>query len=253
MNTRIQKAFSNEQKPIVAYVSVGAPDLQKSTDYILNLIDAGVGVIELGVPFSDPTADGAVIQKAGSLALSLGVGLDEILGVAKTIRKKHPQIPIILFSYFNVLLQYGLSKIKDMDIDGLLIVDLPLEEREEILPFLKGTDIDWIPLISPLTDQDRSQKILQGCEGFVYYIAVQGVTGVRSSLSSDITAKLQQLKSLTSLPVVAGFGISKPEMAKEVLKYADGVVMGSALVQPLLDAQPEKGLDLIRQIIKALK
>lgn len=252
MNTRIKECFLKNKKQIVSYVTVGAPDLKKSQEYILSLIEAGTTIIELGVPFSDPTADGAVIQQAGGIALSLGVCLDDVLSVAKTIRQKYPQVPIILFSYFNVLFNYGLKKLKDLDIDGILVVDLPLEEREELIQELKGTSIDLIPLISPLTSPQRIKQIVEGCEGFVYYITVQGVTGVRCALSKDVAQKLIELKGITTLPVVAGFGISTVDMAQDVLEHTDGVVIGSALVKALLDGNSQQGISLIEQIAKRI-
>lgn len=254
MNTynRIKQCFSTGKAQIVGFVTVGAPDLASSEEYIYQLIESGVNIVELGVAFSDPIADGQVIQEAGNLAIANGVNFEDVTRLAGRIRKRYPAVGIVIFSYFNILLNYGLERLPQLDIDGILAVDLPFEEREELSCHLRGSGIEIIPLISPVTTAERAKKIVADCGGFVYYIMVRGITGTRSALPEDVTLKLDELRQLTSLPIAGGFGVSTPLMARQVTEHADGVVIGSALVKFALRREFAKGVELIKSIRQAI-
>ncbi len=235
---RIKDTFSRcnaeNRKALVSYVTAGNPDPATSEKLIKAVIEAGTDILELGVPFSDPMADGPVIQKAGTIALEAGTTLPIILDMARNIRK-YSDVPIVLFSYYNVLFSYGVEKLAkvcaEIGIDAWLVVDVPYEESDEVIPTLKKYDIDFIPLIAPTTPLDRAEMILKDATGFAYYITVKGVTGARAELPVELTQRLEELKKVCPVPLVAGFGISSPEMAKATAAHADGAVVGSAIVR----------------------
>lgn len=222
------------RKALVAYVTAGNPNLPVSEKLIRAVLESGADILELGVPFSDPMADGPVIQKAGQIALRAGTTLPDIIAMAGRLRQ-HTDKPMVLFSYYNVMLAYGLEKLaRDCvanGIDAWLTVDVPLEEREEIRPTAERAGIVLIPLVSPATPPERMKTIVAGAQGFVYYITVKGVTGARTELPADLSEHLDTLRRLSPVPVVAGFGIATPEMAAMTGQYADGVVVGSAIVR----------------------
>ncbi|MDR0932756.1 MAG: tryptophan synthase subunit alpha [Victivallales bacterium] len=259
--TRINRCFercrAEKRGALVVFASVGCPTLKESEELIDRLIDAGADMIELGVPFSDPMADGVTIQKSGQIALSAGTTLPEIIEIAKRIRQAHPETPLILFSYYNVLLNYGLerlgSDLKAAGVDGVLVIDLPLEEREEIMPMCEVNDISFIPLISPATSTERAKQIAENCNGFVYCITVRGVTGVRNTLPPELSAELEAAKTACQLPVAAGFGISTPEMARSVAKHADAVVVGSAVMKSLIEEGSNAAVTLVAKLAKGMR
>jgi len=261
MNTRINRCFercrAEKRGALIVYATVGCPTLKESEELIDRLIDSGTDMIELGVPFSDPMADGPVIQKAGQVALKAGTKLADILEIAGRVRARHPETPLVLFSYYNVLLSYGLDRLgaalKKAGVDGVLVVDLPLEERAEIMPMCETYGISFIPLVSPATSPERMAKIAAGCDGFVYCITVRGVTGVRTSLPPELAVELENAKKACKLPVAAGFGISTPEMAKGVSVHADAVVVGSAMVKTLLDKGADAAVKLMADIARGLR
>lgn len=261
METRINRCLdrcrSEKRSALVVYVTVGCPTPEESERLIGRLIEAGADMIELGVPFSDPMADGPVIQQAGQAALKAGTTLPKILEIAGRVRKAHPEAPLVLFSYYNVLLSYGLDRLgadlKAAGIDGVLAVDLPLEERGEIMPVCEANNIQFIPLVSPATPPERAAKIAEHCSGFVYCITVRGVTGVRSSLPPELASELETAKKACRLPVAAGFGISTPEMAKSISAHADAVVVGSAMVRKLLESGSDAAVSLISAISAGLR
>ncbi len=228
------KCKAENRKALVAYVTAGNPNLAVSEKLIDAVLDSGADILELGVPFSDPMADGPVIQKAGLIALQAGTTLPDIIAMAGRIRKRTDK-PMVLFSYYNVMLSHGLEKLAEdcvtNGIDAWLVVDVPMEEREEILPVAEQYGISLIPLVSPATPHDRMAEIVKGARGFVYYITVKGVTGARAELPADLSEHLGALRKVSPVPVVAGFGIASPEMAAMTGKYADGVVVGSAIVR----------------------
>jgi len=265
VNNRIDARFAAcraaNRKALVVYVTAGDPNLQVTEQLIPALAAAGADIIEVGVPFSDPMADGPVIQAASQRALKAGTNLAGILAMGERLR---PQldVPLVLFSYYNVLLQYGVEKLAEQSaqagIDGWLVVDVPDEEAAEIEPSLRSRNLHRIVLLAPTTPPARAQHLLRDAGGFVYYITVTGVTGVRDRVADDLAANLSQAKQLTALPVCAGFGVSTPDMAKAVAAHADGVVVGSALVKLIAD-EPDprlavaKAADFVRSLAAALR
>lgn len=252
MSMRIENTFEKCRREnrgvLVIYLTMGLPTVEASAELACSLIESGADIIELGVPFSDPTADGPVIQTAGNIALQNGATLQKILDAAKTIRARFPETPLVLFSYHNVLLNRGLEKLaaelEEIGVDGVLTVDLPYEERDEFLPICRKHDIAMIPLVSPESGAERAAKIAEGMKGFVYCITVRGVTGVRSELPAEVKSELEDFRKVVApLPTAAGFGISTPEMAGQAAQAADAVVVGSAMVKIMLEAPtPEEGI-----------
>lgn len=249
------------RKALVMFVSAGCPDLETSRKLTERIIDAGADIIELGVPFSDPVADGTTIQEASQKALDNGATLDDIMAMAEKIRKNY-SAPLVIFSYYNVILSYGLEKLaadcERIGIDGLLAVDVPLEESAEIKPTLEKHGVSLIPLVAPTTPPERAAAIVKDATGFVYYITVKGVTGARTGYSEDPAQRLDRLKAVSPVPVVAGFGISSPEMAAATAKHADGIVVGSALVKITLQDKPgdeiiNEGAQFVAGLANALK
>ena len=262
---RLEKCFercaAENRKALVMYVTAGCPDLKTTEQLINSIITAGADIIELGVPFSDPMADGPTIQLSSQKALDAGTELKDIIAMGGRIRK-NSEAPMILFSYYNVILAYGVEKLAkecaELGIDGWLIVDVPLEERDELLPTMEQQGLSLIPLIAPTTPPERAARIVKDAQGFIYYITVKGVTGARTSFNEDPAAKLSALRKMSPVPVVGGFGISTPEMAAKTAKNADGIVVGSALVKiTLQDKAPEviiqESIEFVSSLAEALK
>ena len=230
------KAKSEGRGAFVAYLTIGYPSLAKCEAAIDTLVSEGADIIELGVPFSDPFADGAVIRSAAYEALKQGVTLADVLALARRVRAKHPQTGLVLFSYYNLLFANGLDRFADdaadAGIDAVLAVDLPLEEREELLAVLRPRGISYVPLIAPNTPMERVKESAKGLDNtFLYVITVKGITGARKELPSDLASRLDAIRAAVELPIAAGFGISTKEQAEEVCRHADGYIIGSALVK----------------------
>ena len=242
MSTRITDCFAKAKAAgrgaFVAYFTTGYPTMAQSEAAIDQAIAGGADIIELGVPFSDPFADGGVIRSAAYEALKQGVCLDDVLAVAKRLRAKHPETALVLFTYYNVIFSKGLETFAkaaaEADIDAVLAVDLPLEERDELLDVLKPYGITSIPLIAPNTPIERVKASAEGLEdAFLYIITVKGITGARAELPADLTARLDAIRAAVKLPIAAGFGISTQAQADVISQHADGFVVGSALVKRL--------------------
>ena len=230
------KAKSEGRGAFVAYLTIGYPSLAKCEAAIDTLVSEGADIIELGVPFSDPFADGAVIRSAAYEALKQGVTLADVLALARRVRAKHPQTGLVLFSYYNLLFANGLDRFADdaadAGIDAVLAVDLPLEEREELLAVRRPRGISYVPLIAPNTPMERVKESANGLDNtFLYVITVKGITGARKELPSDLAERLDAIRAAVGLPIAAGFGISTKEQADEVCRHADGYIIGSALVK----------------------
>lgn len=250
MSDRITKCFAKAKAEgrgaFVSYLTMGYPTLAKSEEAVDDAIAGGVDIVELGVPFSDPFADGAVIRSAAYEALKQNVTLDDVLAAAKRIRAKHPDTAIVLFTYYNLVFSKGLETFAkaaaEADIDAVLSVDLPLEERDELLDVLKPYGITYVPLIAPNTPIARVIASAEGLENsFLYIITVKGITGARAELPADLTARLDAIRAAVKLPIAAGFGISTKAQAEVVSAHADGFVVGSALVKRLGAAGSLKG------------
>ena len=237
---RIQKTFmrckAEGKAAYVAYLTMGAPTLEKSFAAAETLLGEGVDILELGVPFSDPVADGAVIRAAANRALANGVTLADVLSGVSELRARHPDTPVVIFTYYNILYSYGLKRFADeaaqRGVDAVLVVDLPLEERGELLDVLRPAGLTLVPLVAPTTGPARVRAIAEGLEdSFLYAVTVKGTTGQRASLPPELASRLTEIKRLVSLPVVAGFGIRTPEEGAAVASHCDGFVIGSALVE----------------------
>ncbi len=237
------KAKSEKRGAFVAYFTMGFPSLAASEKAVDDIIAQGADVIELGVPFSDPFADGGVIRSAAYEALRQGVSLADVLAAAKRLRAKHPDTAFVLFSYYNPVFSMGLEAFaalaSESGIDAVLSVDLPLEERKEFVEILKPHGISYIPLIAPNTPLARIKESEAGLENsFLYVITVKGTTGARAELPPDLTSRLDAIRASAKLPIAAGFGISTRAQADEVSRHADGFVVGTALVKCLAEGKP---------------
>ena len=240
------KALKKEgQKAFVAYLTAGDPDLDATARLIPALEAAGVDILEIGIPFSDPTADGPVIQAASQRALKKGATLAKILAMITGLRRTSG-IPIVLFTYYNPILSYGPERFaRDAaacGADGILVVDLPPEEAEELRRFTDPAGLAFVTLIAPTTDPQRARKILRGATGFVYYISITGVTGTAVPRPDDVRQDVERLREITTLPIAVGFGISTPAQASAIAPLADGVVVGSALVRLIGENGESAGL-----------
>jgi tryptophan synthase alpha chain len=230
---RFDKLKESGRKAFIPYITAGDPDLATTEQLMLALADAGADVIELGVPFSDPMADGPVIQRASERALKSPVGVADILPLVERFRQRS-DVPVVLFTYFNPLLQFrrdGLgAALAAAGVDGVLVTDLIPEEAGPFVAEMRGAGVDTIFLVAPTSTDERVRMIAEHASGFVYVLARTGVTGVGEQLSDSIRPIVERVRRHTSLPVAVGFGISKPEHVREVWAYADGAVVGSRLV-----------------------
>ena len=238
--TRIQKLFDRTRKDgraaFVAYVTAGDPSPEDTPGIVAALERGGVDLIELGVPFSDPIADGPVIQRAAARALAAGTTVPKVLDMARTIRKTS-EIPLLLFTYLNPVLRYGLDKLardaKAAGIDGCLLTDVSVEEAEPYVAAMRAAGLDTVFLAAPTSTERRLKLVAQYSTGFVYLVSRTGVTGEQTALSQDLAPLIDKMRTATKLPLAAGFGISTPEQAGAVAKMADGVVVGSAIVRQI--------------------
>ena len=231
------------QLSLVAYVTSGDPDLETTRQVVLAAIEAGASVIELGVPFSDPLADGPVIQRASQRALKHGASLEQVLRLAAEIREKSQSVGLIIFSYLNPILQMGLERFCKIarlaGIDGVLVTDLPVEEAGPYLAEMRKNDLAPVFLAAPTSTDERLKRIAAVSNGFVYAVSRTGVTGARKQMSDDAQKLVRRLRRFTKLPVAVGFGISTPEQFAAVGGYADAAVVGSAIVE-MIERNPGK-------------
>ena len=259
---RITKAFemcrTKGEAAFIPFVTAGDPDLDTTYDLVLTMAESGADIIELGIPFSDPLADGPTIQAASQRALQAGVNPDEILDVVELIRRES-QIPIVLMGYYNPVLKYGLSafaeRASEAGADGTIIPDLPLEEARDWQRRASENGIANIFLVAPNTPEKRVEKIAKRSKGFLYYVSVTGITGARKRLPLELTQDLERVRSLSPVPVAVGFGISRPEQVSMLREHADGIIVGSAIVKIIeANAQTKKGLlREIRAFVREMK
>jgi tryptophan synthase alpha chain len=260
MTTRLQEAFQDlrrsGRKGVIPYITAGDPELATTYELLVAMARGGATAIELGVPFSDPAADGPVIQRACERALARGVKLHDVIDVAGQATKASG-IPIVLFSYLNPLLRHGLTRLvkdaADAGLAGVLVTDLPAESAQGFSQALQGRGLDLVSLVAPTSTSSRIAQIAQHATGFLYAISVMGVTGTRQQLSSDASALLKRIRGVTDLPVAVGFGISNAEQAREAWSQgADAVIVGSAIVRKIekFGAQaPEKVERFVRELV----
>lgn len=243
METRIARRFAELQGQgrggLVTFCSAGDPDYETSLELLRGLPDAGADIIELGMPFSDPMADGPSIQAASLRALKNGQNMHKTLDMVRAFRETDDDTPLVLMGYFNPIYVYGVDQFlkdaKAAGVDGLIVVDLPPEEEAELSLPAAAAGIDFIYLTAPTTDDDRMAKVVEKASGFVYYVSITGITGTASASADDIEAACKRLKSHTDLPVAVGFGIKTPQQVATVSAIADAAVVGSALVDVIAD------------------
>jgi tryptophan synthase alpha chain len=258
---RIEEKFkqlkNRKRKAFVAFITAGYPDLKTTENLILELDRLAVDVVEIGVPFSDPMADGPVIQESSQSALEKGVHLEDILKLVRRLRKK-VKIPICLMGYFNPIFCFGrerfIRQAKRSGVDGLIIPDLPPEEDKEFILLAHRNDLDVICFIAPTTTIKRIKFIDKLARGFIYYVSLTGVTGVRSKLPVDLKKNLRLVKKYTTKPVCVGFGVSQGVQVREVQKYSDGVIVGSAIIKKIKENIGKSDLvSKVGNFVKSLK
>jgi len=254
--TRLAEKFSHlrgkRKKAFVSFVTAGDPEVSITVPSMHALVSGGVDVLELGIPFSDPEAEGPSIQRSSERALANGVRFDDVLAMVKLFREDDTETPVVLMGYLNTVLRIGYEEFSlraaKSGVDGLIMVNLPPEEAAPLKLALTAHGIDLILLVAPTTTPNRARRIVNMASGFVYYVSLKGVTGASHLQSEAIRAKVLAVKSMTNLPVMVGFGIKDPEMARQVAAFADGVVVGSALVDTMarLDSRVEEIPDALR-------
>jgi tryptophan synthase alpha chain len=251
--SRIKDAFTNN-KAFIPFITAGDPSLEITEQLIIKMEEAGADLIEIGIPFSDPVAEGIVIQQANERALKAGTTTDKIFQMVERIRKK-TDVPLAFMTYINPIYTYGterfLKNCNECGIDAIIVPDLPFEEKNEIKPFCNQYGAELISLIAP-TSQDRIKMIAKEADGFVYCVSSMGVTGVRSEIKTDLREMVKLVKEAQNIPCAIGFGISTPEQAKEMSKYADGVIVGSAIVK-IIAEYDENCVEPVFEYVKKMK
>ena len=251
--SNINKAFANG-KAFIPFITCGDPDLQTTAEVVKATADNGADLIELGIPFSDPTAEGPVIQGANIRALSGGVTTDKIFDFVRDIRKE-VTIPMVFMTYANVVFSYGAEKFistcKEIGIDGLILPDLPYEEKDEFLPVCQKYGVDLVSLIAP-TSANRISMIAKEAEGFLYIVSSLGVTGTRSEIKTDLASIVKIVRENTNIPCAIGFGISTPEQAKKMSDIADGAIVGSAIIK-IIEKYGKDSPKYVGEYVKSMK
>ena len=251
IDTRFAELKAAGKKAFVSYIMAGDPDFERSFEVMKGLPDAGVDVIELGVPFTDPMADGPTIQQAGQRALAGGMTLEKTLQMARRFREADDVTPIVLMGYYNPIYSRGVERFlvdaKAAGVDGLIVVDLPPEEDDELCLPASKAGLNFIRLATPTTDDKRLPKVLQNTSGFVYYVSITGITGAAAAEADDVAPEVARIKKQTDLPIIVGFGIRTPETSKAIAGVADGAVVGSAIVSRMAAGDsPAKVLEFVK-------
>lgn len=251
--SNIRKAFENG-KAFIAFITCGDPDLETTAKVVRAAAENGADLIELGIPFSDPTAEGTVIQGANLRALTGGITTDKIFAFVKELRRD-VKVPMVFMTYANVVFSYGAEKFistcREIEIDGLILPDLPFEEKEEFQPLCRQYDINLISLIAP-TSENRIAMIAKEAEGFVYIVSSLGVTGTRSEIKTDLASIINVVRENTDVPCAIGFGISTPEQAKKMAEISDGAIVGSAIIK-LLEKHGKDAPKYVGGFVKSMK
>ena len=249
--SRIQKAFDRlngeGRKALIPFITAGDPSADLTVPLMHALVEAGADIIELGVPFSDPMADGPTIQLAGQRALAQGQTLEKTLQMVRELRKDDNETPVVMMGYYNPIYSRGVDKFlvdaKEAGVDGLIVVDLPPEEDDELCIPAQKMGLNFIRLATPTTDDKRLPKVLTNTSGFVYYVSITGITGAANAVAGDVGPEVARIKAKTDLPVIVGFGIKTPEAAQTIASVADGAVVGSAIVERI--AKGESVADIL--------
>lgn len=251
IDAKFEELRAQGRRAFVSYIMAGDPDYETSLEVVRGLPGAGVDIIELGLPFTDPMADGPTIQLAGQRALEAGMTLNRTLEMARDFRAYDDTTPIVLMGYYNPIYHHGvdqfLTDAKAAGVDGLIVVDLPPEEDEELCIPAQKAGLNFIRLATPTTDDKRLPKVLTNTSGFVYYVSITGITGAAAAQSTDVAPEVARIKAATDLPVVVGFGIRTPETSRDIASVADGAVVGSAIVAKLAEGEtPAQVLDFVK-------
>ncbi len=245
IDAKFQELRLKKKKAFIAFVTAGDPDLKTTYDLVLSFEKAGADIVELGVPFSDPMADGPTIQASSQRALKNKVSITKILALVKKLRQ-HTQMPIALMTYYNPVFHYGeaafIKECAAVGVDGLIIPDLPVDEAKDLIAHSRRNDIATVFFVAPTTKADRLRGIAKASTGFIYYVSLTGVTGARQSLPVQIAKDVKRVKALTSTPVCVGFGISSAAQVKAMSKIADGVIVGSAIINEIQKYSKDKNL-----------
>jgi tryptophan synthase alpha chain len=248
LSARFAACAAEGRAALVTFVTAGDPDLTTSAEILAALPGAGADVIEIGMPFTDPMADGPAIQRGNLRSLAAGTTLKAVLAMVKASRQADDATPIVLMGYFNPILSFGPERFaieaRAAGIDGCIVVDLPPEEAGELVPALSQHGLHLVRLATPTTDAQRLPAVLSGASGFLYYVAVAGVTGANSAAAADVAAAVARLKAATSLPIAVGFGVRTPDQAAAIATHADAVVVGSAIVDAIGAAAEERANDI---------
>lgn len=251
--SRVREAFQNG-KAFIPFITCGDPDLEITKEIVKAMVDNGADLVELGIPFSDPTAEGPVIQGANLRALTGGVTTDKIFDMAADLRKE-VAVPMVFMTYANVVYSYGIErfakKASEAGMDGLILPDVPFEEKEEFAPICRNYGLDLISLIAP-TSHDRVAMIAKEAEGFVYCVSSLGVTGMRSEITTDVGAMVALVKSVSDIPAAIGFGISNPEQAAKMAAKSDGVIVGSAIVK-IVEKYGKDAVPYVAEFVRSMK
>lgn len=245
------------KKALIPFVTAGDPSPEMTNKILNQLVISGADMIELGIPFSDPMADGPIIQRASERALANNVGIKKTFEIAKEFRKNNQTTPIILMGYANPIEAIGindfLNHCKDSDVDGIITVDYPPEESQDYVKALQDINIDSIFLLAPTTEKERIKKIIQQATGFLYYVSLKGVTGAQNIDINQVKKRVSDIRSLTDLPVGVGFGVRDPETAKKVAEFADAIVIGSRIIQEIEQSNGKELLNNIASILESIK
>jgi tryptophan synthase alpha chain len=248
LSTRFAACAAEGRAALVTFVTAGDPDITTSAAILAALADAGADIIEIGMPFTDPMADGPAIQAGNLRSLAGGLRLRDVLKMVAEFRQRDDKTPLILMGYFNPILAYGCARFaaeaRAAGLDGTIVVDLPPEEADELTPDLSAHGLHLIRLATPTTDAARLPRVLDGASGFLYYVAVAGVTGANAATPADVAAAVARLKRSTDLPIAVGFGVRTPEQAAEIAAHADAVVVGSAIVDTIGAAAAMRANDI---------
>ena len=251
--SKINAAFQNK-KAFIGFLTAGDPTMEKSEEFILKMVEGGADLIEIGIPFSDPVAEGPVIQAANIRALSKGATLHQVFELVESVRKK-TNIPLVFLTYLNPVFHYGydafFQRCNTLGVDGIIIPDLPYEEKGELADVAEKNNVDLISMIAP-TSEDRIKKIAKDAKGFLYLVSSMGVTGVRNEFQTDIKKMIQGVQAVSSVPVAVGFGINTPDQGKEMAAQADGVIVGSAIVK-IIGEYGENAGPHICEYVKSMK
>ena len=251
--SKIANAFKNG-KAFIGFLTAGDPSIEKTVEFILAMEEAGCDLIEIGIPFSDPMAEGVVIQDANVRALKHNTTTDDVFDIVKAVRTKS-DVPLVFLTYINPVFFYGYEKFfkkcNELGVDGIISPDLPFEEKNEIKDIALANDVDVISLIAP-TSKQRIQKIASDASGFIYVVSSLGVTGMRSEIKTDLNAILSDIREVSDLPLAVGFGINTPKQAHEIGKIADGVIVGSAIVK-IIEEYGENATLTLKEYVSSMK